>query len=128
MSKDIVYPSFTYRAQIRRVYDADTVYADIDLGLQVWLQNQPLRLLGVDAPEVRGPERPLGLQARDWLDTRLLNVEPIIATYRDKKGKYGRWLAELFDDYANVNIELVESGHAILMPGYRIEDNRIRSD
>ncbi|WP_299737450.1 hypothetical protein [uncultured Roseobacter sp.] len=43
---------YEYRAKIVRVYDADAVWANIDLGFNVTLNNQPLRLHRVDTPEV----------------------------------------------------------------------------
>ena len=48
---------FEYRAHIIKVYDGDTVTADIDLGFNVILKKQKLRLIGIDAPEIRGAER-----------------------------------------------------------------------
>ena len=37
-------PRFVYSAKVVRVYDGDTLFADIDLGMRVWLRNEPLRL------------------------------------------------------------------------------------
>ena len=42
---------YTYKANIVRVIDGDTVVADIDLGFDVWLRKEHLRLVGIDAPE-----------------------------------------------------------------------------
>ena len=40
-----------------------------------------------------------------------------IKTYKDKKGKYGRWLADVFieenDTQLNVNDWLISEGHAM---------------
>ena len=43
-----------YRAIVKKVYDADTITVDIDLGFGVWLFKQSIRLLHVDALEIRG--------------------------------------------------------------------------
>ena len=95
---------YEYRATIRRVYDGDTVFADIDLGFGVWLRDQSLRLLDVYAPEVRGIERPEGLLVRDQLRQRLpVDVEVRITTTKDRKGKYGRWLVVIYDSLGDVN-------------------------
>ena len=95
------------------VYDGDTITADIDLGFKVWRRDEKLRLFGIDAPEVRGETRPAGLQARDALRSRILNRDVIVCTIKDKTGKYGRYLAEVFLDGENINAWLVAEGHAI---------------
>ena len=67
-----------------------------------------------NAPEVRGKERPQGLIARDWLRKRIVGKIIMIATIRDKKGKYGRYLAEIFDsNCVNLNEQLVKEGLAV---------------
>ena len=64
-------PRYVYQAEIVRVYDGDTVFMDIDLGFRIVLHNEPLRLWGVDTPEVRGDEKERGIAVRDlvreWL-------------------------------------------------------------
>jgi len=111
---------WTYRAIVKKIYDADTVTVDIDLGFGVWLRGQSLRLLGIDAPEIRGEEREQGLASRDvllkWIP---LESSVTIVTYKDAKEKYGRWLAEIFiPDEAqggkliSINEQLVAGGYA----------------
>lgn len=104
---------FTYRAIIREVYDGDTVTADIDLGFHVWLHGEKLRLYGIDAPEMRGKDRPRGIVSRDWLRQRILGREVLIHTIRDKRGKYGRYLVRIYLDGKDINEELVANGLAI---------------
>lgn len=88
---------YEYKAIIKKVYDGDTVTLDIDVGFDVWIKNQRVRLLYINAPEIRGEERPEGLISKQ----RLLELIPIgsdviIKTKRDRKGKYGRYLVEIF--------------------------------
>ena len=110
---------YTYRAKVVSVFDADTIRVDISCGFGIVLANQKIRLYDIDAPEVRGPERPEGLIARDYLIDRILGREIILETIRDKAGKYGRWLGIiwLFDHSANkwenINTSLIEQGYAI---------------
>jgi len=109
---------YNYRARVVSVYDGDTIRVDIDLGLKTWVHNEPLRLSRINAPEVRGEERPEGLNARDFLREKILNKDVIIETLKDEKGKYGRYLAEIWlkddsEDYVNINDLMVEEGHAI---------------
>ena len=44
---------YEYKATIIKVVDGDTVDVDIDLGFDVWLRNQRIRLFGIDCPESR---------------------------------------------------------------------------
>ena len=109
---------YEYRATVRRVVDADTIDVDIDLGLFVHVHER-LRLFGIDAWEVRGPERERGLEAKAALEA-FFSADPeiIVRTIRDKKGKYGRFLAEVYTlnpagaPEIHINEWLVERGHA----------------
>lgn len=104
---------YEYRAHVTKVYDADTVTVDIDLGFDVVLKDQKLRLLGINAPEMRGEEKTQGTISRDALSARIMDKDIKIITYKDKKGKYGRWLAEIFLDGENLNEWLLNEGYAV---------------
>lgn len=112
--KDALYK---YLAKVTYVYDGDTITVDIDLGLKTWVHNEKLRLSRINTPEVRGDERESGLRSRDFLRELIDGKEIYIATEKDKKGKYGRYLAELWlektpNEWINVNDLLVEKGYA----------------
>ena len=106
---------YEYRATIIKAYDGDTVTAEIDLGFNIKI-TEKLRLLRINTPELRGDERELGLISRDRLREKILGREVIIKTKKDKKGKYGRYLAEIIfeteDGLINVNDWLVTEGLA----------------
>ena len=104
---------YEYRAFVRKVYDGDTVTVDIDLGFDVVLKNQKIRLVRINAPEVRGKERPEGLKARDVLRAKIGNSWIKIKTQKDKKGKYGRWLGEIWLEDLCVNDWLISEGYAV---------------
>jgi micrococcal nuclease len=109
---------YHYKALVTEVYDGDTCTVDIDLGMNSWIRNEKLRLYRINAPELRGPERPEGLISRDFLRDKILGKEVLIETVKDKRGKYGRFLAEIWlkdesDNWININDLLVENGHAI---------------
>jgi len=112
---------FYYEAKITHVYDGDSITCDLDLGMGVWLHGQKIRLMNIDAPEVRGEERIEGLEARDHLRSliypRVVNDETVLLrTHKDRRGKYGRWLAEILVErdgvMVNLNDEMVKDGHA----------------
>ncbi|WP_452221378.1 thermonuclease family protein [Lacinutrix salivirga] len=102
---------YHYKAKIISVYDGDTVTAIVDLGF-LHSQEMKLRLLGIDTPEMRGPEKVEGKKVRDILREMILDKEVEIHTYKDKQGKYGRYLASIVLDGLDVNQWLVDNGHA----------------
>jgi len=109
---------YHYRAKVVSVYDGDTCTLNIDLGLNLSANNEKVRLSRINAPEVRGEERPEGLVARDWLRERIDGREVWIQTLKDKKGKYGRYIAEIWikeepDAFINISDEMVTAGHAV---------------
>lgn len=103
---------YAYKAEVTEVYDGDTITADVDLGFNTWRRDEKLRLFGIDAPEVRGEERPQGLISRDALRAKILGKDVIVCTIKDKTGKYGRYLAEIYLDGTNINAWLVENNYA----------------
>ncbi len=48
---------YEYKAVVTRVVDGDTVDVDIDLGFNVWLKKQRIRLYGLDTPESRTSDK-----------------------------------------------------------------------
>jgi micrococcal nuclease len=105
---------YTYRAHCTRAYDADTITVDVDLGMHVTLHGITLRLARIDAPEVRGPERPEGLAARDFLRELVVGQDVVVQTFKDAVGKYGRYIAEVWvgEGRLNMSDHLVAHGHA----------------
>jgi micrococcal nuclease len=109
---------FHYQAIVTNVYDGDTCTVDIDLGLSTWVRGEKIRLYRINAPELRGTERPKGLISRDFLREQIDGKKIIIQTIKDRREKYGRYLAEIWlpngkEDPINVNDLLVAKGFAI---------------
>ena len=107
---------YEYRARILRVIDGDTVQLDVDLGFDV-RQRMTVRLYGINAPEMNTPE---GKVAKMHLAMLILEgMELELHTLKDKREKYGRYLAVLMlrvpgtDGRTNVNQMMVEDGHAV---------------
>jgi len=101
---------YEYRAHVRSVYDGDTIRADVDCGFGIWTANQPLRLLGIDAPELGQPG---GKEARDYLRGVLpIGTEVVIRTVKDEREKYGRLLAAISLNGEDVNLTMIQTGHA----------------
>jgi micrococcal nuclease len=105
--------NFIYNAIVASIYDGDTIRVDIDLGFGIWKMNQSLRLIGIDAPEVRGVERPLGLASKEYLIKAIpVGSSIVIETQKDRTEKYGRYLATIYLGERNLNKELLELGFA----------------
>lgn len=104
---------YEYRAYVKSVYDGDTITVDIDLGFGVLLQSQKIRLLKINAPEIRGSERASGIISRDALRGKISEKWITIKTSKDKKGKYGRWIGEIWLEDVCVNDWLISEGFAI---------------
>lgn len=106
---------YTYRAKVTKVYDGDTITVDIDLGFGIVMKEQTIRLLGIDAPEIRGEDRQKGLSSRSFLADRIpIGSVVIMKTVKDRKEKYGRYLATIYygDTLVNLNEEIIANGHA----------------
>ena len=111
---------YNYKATITAVYDGDTVTADVDLGFYMIQKKVKIRLYGINTPELRNKDPELKLAAqnsRDVLKEYVLNQEVALKCYG--KGKYGRWLCEIFvldpmtNTVINVNQRLIELGLAV---------------
>ena len=44
---------YEYKCKIRKVVDGDTVDIDIDLGFGIWINDERVRIMGIDTPESR---------------------------------------------------------------------------
>jgi micrococcal nuclease len=107
-----------FRVEVNRVVDGDTLDVSFYLGLGIWLNTQRVRLLGINTPETRGVERPMGLKVKNYLaDAINRATEVIIKTDEGEKGKYGRFLVVVYvkldGKWINVNKELTRQGAAV---------------
>lgn len=93
---------YEYNACIKRVIDGDTIVVDLDLGFDVILKNQSIRLKGVDTPESRTRdeiEKIFGNLAKEYvLDFCFhCNGKIIVQTELDETGKFGRILGTIIN-------------------------------
>lgn len=102
---------YKYKAFVESVYDGDTITCIVDLGFTVKVQKK-IRLLGIDTPEMRGEEKTIGKKVRDYLRSLILHKEIILETYKDKTGKYGRYLGTIHHNGKDINKHLIEIGYA----------------
>lgn len=111
---------YIYQATCERVVDGDTLDLVIDLGLSVFVRER-IRLHGLDTPETYGvpkdsEEYAAGMAAKIFVEERVLCLnEPLtVKTIKDRKGKYGRYLARIYLPRTNedLNEALIQAGHA----------------
>jgi micrococcal nuclease len=114
---------YEFYCTINSVYDGDTVTATIQLGFDVALK-MPLRLLGIDCPELKtGEFKAQGKAAKEWLIAKVKDQKLVIRTHKchgnGAKDKYGRILAEMFvvGEAVSINQQLIDAGHAIAYDG-----------
>lgn len=83
-----------------RCIDGDSVVFDIDCGFDIQLRGQSTRLFGIDTAETRGGTddlKALGNLAKSYVIQMLPEgSEVLLKTHLDKKGKFGRILAEVY--------------------------------
>lgn len=108
---------YHYIVHVVDVYDGDTCTVEIDLGLHTWIKVEKIRFNRINAPELRGAERVKGLWSRDFLRSLILNKQLVIETIKNKKGKYRRYLGEIWlvDEKGksiNINDVMVANGVA----------------
>jgi len=110
---------YEYRCKILKVIDGDTVDVDIDLGFDVILSNQRIRLYGIDTPESRTSdkeEKIYGIAAKEFLKSYLQEGNfTTLQTVKDATGKFGRILGKFPIDQTGktINELLVENHHAV---------------
>lgn len=110
---------YTYKAKVIRVVDGDTMDLLIDIGFDVHIKER-VRLYGIDTPETRTKdleEKKRGLAAKEYVKDAIkaCKGEVEIVTHKEKKGKFGRYLVEVWvgeSTLDNLNERLIEMGHA----------------
>ena len=98
-------------SKVISVYDGDTFRVDIDSLPPIVGKNIPIRLNGVDTPEIRGKcqyEKDLALKARDFVRNKLANAKEIKLT-KLQRGKYFRVVADVMIDGVSLEQELLEN-------------------
>ena len=113
-----VFAKSPYDAKVTKIYDADTYTCDIELGLDIVLHNQKIRLLNINAPEMRGLEKLEGKLARDYVRNLIFSTaDSAVILDITGKGKYGRWIANVWietkDTLMLINQHLVDQKYAV---------------
>lgn len=88
---------YDYKARCVKVVDGDTVDLEVDLGFDVRYTIR-VRVYGIDAPEVTGISKTAGLESKAYVERWIAAAGPnlMITSHKDRRDKYGRYLADLW--------------------------------
>ena len=126
---------YVYNAKVNRIVDGDTIDVTLDLGFGVMLNDERVRIMGIDTPESRTSdkvEKVFGKAAKAALqdmlgETSILKTQ-VNRSGEDMKGKFGRILGDFIVDRHGESISvvdaLVEDGHAVPYHGGSKDDTQ----
>ena len=109
--------NWVFKGHVVKVVDGDTIDVLVDMGFSIFHKTR-LRLARVDTPELNSSdsaEREEAKIAKQWVIDYCLNKDIFFET--TGKGKYGRYLAEIFtvdNTEKSINDLLLENGLAKL--------------
>lgn len=112
---------YIYKFNITRVIDGDTIVGNIDLGFEIFMFNQHIRLEGINTPELKSKDliiKQQALECKYFLQSILMKKDCVLPMSILSKGRdpFGRVLAIVYygDDCINLNNLLVDCGFATL--------------
>lgn len=115
---------YIYRCKINKVVDGDTVEIDLDLGFNMMLVNQRVRMAGIDTPESRtsnSEEKERGIISKKKLAEKLpVGSWQKIQTMRSDANddKFGRILGVfIMEDGMSLNQWMIDNNYAVLYQG-----------
>ena len=111
---------FTYKANVVKIVDGDTLDVSIDLGFKIFTVKR-IRLQGINTPETYGvkkysEEYKNGMLSKNFVIEFVNNCESVVEIHtRQERGKYGRYIATIFapGSAKSLNDILVEKGYAV---------------
>jgi endonuclease YncB( thermonuclease family) len=101
--------------EITSIYDGDTFRANIKGFPPVIGEHMPIRINGIDTPELRGKcekEKQLARLAKQFTVERLRAAKSVVLK-NIKRGKYFRLIADVYLDGVSLGEQLIKQGHAV---------------
>ena len=106
-------------SEVTSIYDADTFRVNIKGYPSIAGERIPIRILGIDAPELRGKcesEKIAARKAKQYT-VKALRTAKMIELKDIQRGKYFRILAHVYVDGKSLGNELIKAGHARVYDG-----------
>lgn len=106
-------------SEVTSIYDADTFRVNIKGWPDIIGQHMSIRVLGVDAPEIRGKCEAEKIAARKakQFTVQALRAAHAIELRNIKRGKYFRILADVYIDGKSLAQALISANHARVYDG-----------
>jgi len=84
----------------------------VDLGFYIFMENEHFRfrILGMNAPELKGASKEAGEESKDYLKQLLEGQDVIIRT--EKTDSFGRWLATISYNDMDIAALMISQGLA----------------
>lgn len=101
---------YEYKAKVLRVVDGDTMICEVDLGFSIKVKER-IRLRGINTPEVRGTQKKRGLEVKEVVRSLIEGKDIILQVY--KKGKYGRYIADIIINDTNLSHYLLSNEYGV---------------
>lgn len=115
---------YEYKAKFKKVIDGDTLILDIDLGFNIVLSNQTVRLIGIDTPESRSKdkiEKIFGILSKKAVEEFMKAEDKLIIQTvfnDDNEDKFGRILGKIItSSKVCLNDWLIDHNYAVLYKG-----------
>lgn len=92
---------YKYMAKVLKVIDGDTLELEVDLGFGIKKIDR-FRILDLDTYETRlgkgttPADKAKGIEAREFAKELIQGHTLPIETFKDKRGKYGRYLCSIY--------------------------------
>jgi len=118
--KSDIFQDLLISAYVYNVHDADTISILFKFNDSYCKKN--IRLLGIDAPEIKSKikeEKNLAIKGRDFLKEQILNK--LVQISMLKLDKYGRQLGIVYYQSKNINEDLIKGGFCRSYDGKRKE-------
>jgi micrococcal nuclease len=111
-------------SEVTSIYDGDTFRANIEGFPPIVGEHIPIRINGIDTPELRGKCDKDKQQARlaKQFTVERLRAAKSISLHNIKRGKYFRLIADVYIDGSNLGELLIKHGHAVNYDGGRKTD------
>lgn len=112
---------YEYKAKVLRVVDGDSYILLVDLGFGLFKKDR-FRLYGADTPETWRPscdaEKEHGELATAMVKFLIEDSDVTIKTFKDKQGKYGRYLCDIILEDGSVLSGYLEDNDLIKRESY----------